>query len=451
MATLAIHGGKPLGAKEKSWANWPISDKKDAELVSRITLSNRWSYDGPFEWKFAEAFTKYQGAKFGLCCANGTVGIQMALEAVGVGAYDEVIVPGMTWQATAAACVDVNAVPVLADIEPDTWNLNVDAVEAAITKKTKAVIVVHLYGGMTDMDRLMKLCKKHNLFLIEDCAHQHGSFWKGKGVGSFGDVSSWSFQESKVLSSGEGGFNMCKTKELFYKLYSLRNCGRPYEAEPPVFGLKKKVGFETALQSGNYRLTEWQAALLLGGLDRLDAQVKLRDENAQYLNAKLAQIPGILPMRRRKEVTQQSYFNFTFRLDTKELKVINAQFGAALNAELSLHDAWEVPYDPLNGCGLYKPLTKPRHNLSAAYWKAINPGRFKLPVCEDLSQASGLAIHHKLLMNSKKDMDMVAAAIKKLVDNIGEVRKLKIGPVKKYTALAQKITVHILRGGNAFV
>src|SRR5690606_8747672 len=126
-----------------------------------------------------------------------------------------------TWQATAAAVADVNAIPILADVEPDTWNLDLDHVESLITKKTRAIVVVHLYGCVTDMDRLQKICKKHQLFLIEDCAHQHGTFWKDKGVGSFGDASSFSFQESKVLSAGEGGFNMCKTKDVFYKLYSL--------------------------------------------------------------------------------------------------------------------------------------------------------------------------------------------------------------------------------------
>lgn len=437
MPKLAIHGGKAIRAKSKKWASWPISDEEDAKRVAALTLTNRWSYDGPVEWQFAEAFTKYQGAKFGMCNANGTVGIQMALEALGVGAYDEVIVPGMTWQATAAACVDVNAIPILTDIEPDTWCLDMDAVEAAITKRTKAIIIVHLYGCMADMDRLQKICKKHNLFLIEDCAHQHGSFWKGKGVGSLGDVSSWSFQESKVLSSGEGGFNMCKTKDLFYRLYSLRNCGRPYEASPPVFGLNKPAKGDTTLQSGNYRLTEWQAAILLGGLKRLDAQVKYRDANAQYLNAQLAGIPGILPMRRRKEVTQQSYFNFTFRVDVKELKVTNTQFNKALNAELNSGDAFEPPYDPLNDCGLYKPLTKVRHKLNPDYWKAINPARFKLPVCEDATKRSGVAVHHVALMNERSDMDLIAAAVRKLVENIDEVRQIKAGEGKKYQALSR--------------
>lgn len=424
MGKLAIHGGKAVRAKSKQWATWPVSDKADAALLAKITGENCWSYDGAREWEFAEKFSAYQTAKYGLCCSNGTVGIQLALEALDIGAYDEVIVPGMTWQATAAACVDVNAIPVLADVEPDTWNLDLDHVESLITKKTRAIIVVHLYGCMTDLTRLSKMCKKHKLHLIEDCAHQHGSFWKGKGVGSFGDVASFSFQESKVMSSGEGGFNTCKTKELFYRLYSLRNCGRPYEASPPVFGLKKAADLETAVQSGNYRITEWQAAILLGALRRLDRQVKERDANAMYLNEQLAEIPGVLPMRRRKAITQQSYFNFSFRIDPKALKVGNAEFHAALNAELNC-GAFEAPYEPLNQCALYKPRTKPRHKLDAAYWKAINPKRFKLPVCHDAHAKSGITVHHSMLMNTRKDMDAVAAAVRKIVDNIDELRQSK--------------------------
>ena len=437
MTKLAICGGKAVVKKSKKWAKWPISDAADAKLVAKITTSNRWSFDGPVEWEFAEKFTAYQGAKYGMCVANGTIGIQIALEALGIGAYDEVIVPAMTWQATAAACVDVNAIPVLVDIEPDTWNLDLDAVEKAITPKTRAVIVVHLYGSMTDMTRLQKICKKHNLFLIEDCAHQHGSFWKGQGVGSLGDISSWSFQESKVLSSGEGGFNMCKTRELFYKLYSLRNCGRPYPADPAVFGLTKPANMQQySLQSGNYRLTEWQAAILLGGLKRLDAQVKQRDINAIYLNSLLAGIPGILPMYRRPEITQQSYFNFAFRLDTKELKVDNKQFSVALNAELGLVDAFEPPYEPINNCGLFRPQTKARHNLSKAYWKAIDITKYKLPVATEAHEKSGVTIHHQLLMNSRSDMEMVASAVKKIVDNIDQLRAVKPGQLKKYQALS---------------
>lgn len=434
MPNLAILGGKAVRGSGPL-ATWPISDAKDAQLVAKIAKSNRWSFDGPYEWDFAQKFTEYQKAKFGLCCANGTVGLSIALEALNIGAYDEVIVPGITWQATASCCLDVNAVPVLTDVEPDSWCLDLAAVEANITPRTRAVIVVHLYGSTCDIDGLVKLCKKHKLALIEDCAHQHGTFWRGQGVGSFGDISSWSFQESKVLSCGEGGFNMCQTKRMFERIYSLRNCGRPYEAEPPVFGMTKAAPGSSALHSGNYRIGEFQAAMLLGGLRRLDAQVKLRDKNAVYLNRQLAEIPGISPMIRRDEITQQSYFNFAFRIDPKELGVDNRAFCAALNAELGFGEGFEPPYDPLNACGLYKPHTKKRHNLSSAYWKAIDPARFKLPVCEDANYRSGVTVHHVMLMNKRQDMDMVAAAVRKLVENKDELKKVKLAKQKKYKAL----------------
>lgn len=428
MDKLALFGGSPVRAENMPWPQWPIHDEEDVKRVAEVTRSNRWSYDGPVEWRFAEAFTKYLGAKRGLCCANGTVAIQLALEALDIGAYDEVIVPGMTWQATAAACIDVNAIPVLVDVEPDTWCLDIDKVEAAITRRTKAVIVVHLYGCMTDMTRLMKLCTQRNLFLIEDCAHQHGSFWKGKGVGSMGDIGCFSFQESKVLSSGEGGFNTCKTKEQFERLYSLRNCGRGYRGD-----------FAHTLQSGNYRLTEWQAALLLGGLGRMDTQVKLRDENAMYLNTLLEKIPGVAPMRRRKEVTQQSYFNFAFRLDLPKLNgVINRQFVPALNAELRVPEAFEPPYDTLNNCSLYKPHTKRRYKISAEYWKAINPKRFKLPACTEATEKSGLVVHHMALMGAKKDMDDIAMAVAKVVEHVEDLRGWDpTSPGRKYRGLAK--------------
>ncbi|HOE64893.1 MAG TPA: DegT/DnrJ/EryC1/StrS family aminotransferase [Candidatus Hydrogenedentes bacterium] len=412
MSQLAVHGGKPVCPKSKPWPQWPIHDEADIKLLASITRTNRWSYDGPIEWKFADAFNAYHKSKWGMCCANGTVAIQLAFEALGIGAYDEVIVPAMTWQATAAAVLDVNAVPVLVDVEPDTWCLDAAKAEAAITKKTKAIIVVHLYGCVPDMTKIKALCKKRNLFLIEDCAHQHGTFIKGKGVGTLGHIGCFSFQESKVLSSGEGGFNMCQDKTLFERLYSLRNCGRGYMGD-----------YTNAIQSGNYRLTEWQAAILLGGLKRLDKQVKLRDKNAIYLNGLLAQIPGIIPMRRRKEVDQQSYFNFAFRLDFAAMGakgISNAQFSAALAAETGLE--FEPPYEPLTQCSLYKPHTKPRYRISAEYWKQINPRRWKAPVCEDAHYNTGIAVHHRMLMGSKHDMDDIATAVAKVVANIDEVR-----------------------------
>lgn len=428
MAKLAINGGAPVRVNTKKWPQWPMHSPGDAALMTKIVKSNRWSYDGPYEFEFADKFIKYAGSKFGLCCANGTIGIQIALEALGIGVGDEVIVPGMTWQATAAAVLDVNAMPILVDVEPSTWCLDLAAVEKAITKKTKAVIVVHLYGSMTDMDKLKALCKRKGLYLVEDCAHQHGAFWKGKMVGALGDISSFSFQESKVMSSGEGGFNMTQNKVLFERLYSLRNCGRGWQDD-----------MTNALQSGNYRITEFQAAILLGALGRLDSECKRRDENAQYLNAKLAKIPGILPMLRRKQITQASYFNFAFRLDWKALgrhDLTNGQFASALAAETGA--SFEPPYEPLNKCGLYKPRTKKRHKLSADFWKGIEPSRFKLPVCEDAHYKSGVVVHHHVLLGGKKDMDDIANGVAKVVENLGELNAdAPSASRKRYRALAK--------------
>ncbi len=425
MSKLAIIGGKAVRDANKLWPRWPIHEERDVKLMADITRSDRWSYDGPHEWDFARAFAQNQDAKHGLCCANGTVAIQLALEALDIGAYDEVIVPGMTWQATAAAVLDVNAVPILTDVEPDTWCIDADAIEAAITKRTKAVIIVHLYGAMSDIARIRRICKKHGLYLIEDCAHQHGAFWKGKGVGSFGDIGCFSFQESKVLSSGEGGFNTTQNKRLFERLYSLRNCGRGW-----------MDNMKHAVQSGNYRLTEWQAGMLMCGLKRLDRQTKLRDSNAQYLNKKLAKIPGILVMRRRKEITRASYFNFAFRLDWKQIPakgLTNSHFCLSLVAELN--GAWEPPYEPLNNCGLYKPHTKRRHKIDPNYWKQINPKRFKLPVCKDAHGKSGVAVHHHVLMGTKSDMDDIVNAVAKTVEHIDELKKAPKATLDKYRAL----------------
>lgn len=405
MTKLAIDGGRPVRSKNAKWPTWPVSDASDSTLLAKITRSKRWSYDGPYEEEFANAFSKYVDARHGLCCANGTVAIQLALEALGIGAYDEVIVPGLTWQATAAACIDVNAVPVLVDVEPDTWCLAVELAEAAITQRTKAIIAVHLYGCMPDMSALKRVCKKYGIFLIEDCAHQHGTSWKGKGIGSLGDVGCFSFQESKVLSSGEGGFITCRTKRVFERLYSLRNCGR---------GLGNRMG--NTLQSGNYRITEWQAGVLLGGLKRLDDQVTRRDANAMYLNSLLDGITGIAPLYRREEVTRQSYFNFAFRIASKSLGgTTNTAFCHALNAELRIeNEGFERPYEPLNDCELYKPQTKKRHALNEEYWKAIDPRRFKLPVCKGIRERTGIVVHHRFLMGTRKDMDDIAEAVDKI-------------------------------------
>lgn len=263
----AVLGGEPVGRLPD--AQWPVYGGRERELLSQVLDSGEWAYDGPLEADFERRFAEVQTARYGLCVANGTVALQLALEALDVGVGDEVIVPGFTWQATAAAVLDVNAVPVLVDSEPETYCIDPSLVEAAITPRTRAIIVVHLYGSLTDMDSILDIARRHNLYVIEDCAHSHGSQWNGRGAGSLGDIGCFSFQLSKTLTAGEGGFVTTNDPSLRELLYSLRNCGRR----------RAGAGDEhwRPIQSGNYRMTEWQAAVLLGQLERFEDQARRWD------------------------------------------------------------------------------------------------------------------------------------------------------------------------------
>ena len=200
--------------------------------------------------------------------ANGTITLQLALEACGIGWGDEVIVPGLTWQATAASVLDVNAVPVLVDVTEDTWCIDPSEIEKAITPRTKAVIPVHLYDCMADMEAILSIARKHNLRVIEDCAHKQGGEINGKKAGNFGDIGSFSFQLSKLMTAGEGGALTVSCPELYEKLDALRNCGRRPEQ---IMGEERGEGHYgdegNFIQSGNYRQTDFQAALLIESLN----------------------------------------------------------------------------------------------------------------------------------------------------------------------------------------
>lgn len=421
MSKLAINGGSPVrDTKTNPWPKWPVFDEKEEKSLIETLRSGVWSYNGPKETEFNRLFAEYTGTKYALSAANGTVTLQMALEACGIGVGDEVILPGLTWQATAATVIDVNATPVLVDVCQDTWCIDPAEVEKAITPRTKAIIPVHLYGNFSDMDEILKIAAKHKLFVIEDCAHKHGGEWNGKKAGSIGDIGSFSFQLSKHLTAGEGGVLTTNSFELFEKLDALRNCGRrPEDPDAPKVDKSggQYVDVGNFIQSGNYRITEFQAAILIEGLKRLPEQNRVRDENAVYLNTLLKSIPGILPMRRDKRETKEAYFNFSFRYVSAEFKNLSVQkFRAALSAELGIEVA--PSYIPLNNCSLYNPHTKPaRHKLNDKYWSEIDPSGFRLPVSEKIHNEESACIHHKILMGTMGDMDSIAAAIRKVYDN----------------------------------
>jgi len=424
MKTLAVLGGSPVrDAKTNPWPKWPVWDDKEEKALLDVLNSGVWSYNGPKEMEFDKNFAEFTGVKYAIAAANGTVTLQMALEACGIGVGDEVILPGLTWQATAATIVDVNATPVIVDVCEDSWCIDPKAVEAAITPRTKAIVPVHLYGSFSNMDEIMRIAKEHNLYVIEDCAHKHGGEWNGKKAGSIGDVGSFSFQLSKHLSAGEGGVVTTNNFELAEKLDALRNCGRRPE------GMSESVDKGAGLysdegnfyQGGNFRITEFQAAILIEGLKRLPEQNATRDANGMYLNTLLADIPGVQPMKRDDRETKEAYFNFAFRYNKDEFKGLPVQkFREALTAEIGIQVS--PSYEPLNKCSLYQPHTKPsKHKLSEEYWAAIDPRRFDLPVCDRVYFEESVCIHHKILLGTKADMDMIAAAIQKIYNSAEEL------------------------------
>lgn len=411
---LAIHGGDPVkNIAERPWPSWPVWDDSEMRYLREVMESGVWSYNGPKEQECIRAWKAYTGSHHAFLVANGTISIQLALEACGIGYGDEVIVPGLTWQATAAAVLDVNAIPILVDVEPDTWCMDPQCVQQAITERTKAIIPVHLYGNMTDMDAILAIAGKHNLYIIEDAAHKHGAYWRDTAAGSLGNIGSFSLQLSKVLTAGEGGILTTNDLDLGVRLDALRNCGR----RPSNMIVDKSSGqygeIGDFIQSGNYRITEFQAAVLLGQLSRLEQQNTLRRKNADLLDSMISRIPGMLPMRKDPRETKRTYFKYAWRYDEAMAGIPSESFRKALSAELGVQV--ESCYQPLNNCSLYRPHTKNRHKLNDAYWKAIDPSRFELPVCWEAYATKAITLPQPLLLASEENINLIGKAIEKVM------------------------------------
>lgn len=298
------------------------------------------------------------------------------------------------------------------------------AVKKAITPRTKAIMPVHLYDGYADMDAILDLARKHNLRVIEDCAHKHGGEWDGVKAGNMGDIGSFSFQLSKLMTAGEGGALTTSDPELYEKLDALRNCGR--RPEPPAESTDQGAGFYgdegNFIQSGNYRQTDFQAGILLAQLERLPEQNRIREANIHYLNAALADLPGVAPMAHSPKEKMGACFNYSFRYNTAKFKFLPVQrFREAMKAELGFE--LDACYEPLNACALYAPHTKPsRYRLSEQHWRAVDPKRFDLPVCHQVFQESSVCVHHAVLLGSQDDMDQIIRAIQKILDHASELQ-----------------------------
>ncbi len=278
--------------------SWPQAGEREAELLGEVLRSPQWGGFHPFVEQFERSFAAYQQAAFGISTFNGTVSLELALTVLGIGQGDEVIVPAISFVSTAMAVSRVGAIPVFVDIEPDTFNIDPIQVKQAISSRSKAVLAVHFGGALCDIATLQKICSDHDLYLLEDAAHAQGSEWNGKRAGSFGIAGSFSFQNGKVLTAGEGGLLVTSDEAFAEKARCLANCGR-------VAG---KNFYEHDNLGTNYRLTGWQAAVLLAQFERLPEQIVRRSSNAALLKREMADVPEIAWQREIPGTTQNSFY-----------------------------------------------------------------------------------------------------------------------------------------------
>lgn len=408
MARLALAGGTPV--RTAPFPRWPDFDERERALLLEALEARSWGgypFPNAMAERFGAAFAAAHDARHAFAVANGTIAIEIALVAAGLRPGDEVIVPAYTFEASAAPVLRLGAVPVFVDVLPDTYCVDPAAAEAAITPRTRALLPVHLAMCLADMDAMRSLAAKHGLRVIEDCAHAHGAKWKGKGAGSLGHAGAFSLQTSKLLTAGEGGVVTTSDDEVAERAETYTNCGRASRTDR--FG-HRLLGF-------NYRLTEFQAAVLLGQLEKLPAQTALRARRAERLSKGLAAIPGLSLLRPDPRQTTPAFYHYVFKYDAAAFGGASRdRFVAALEAE-------GVPCDGL----FYEPVYRSTlFDVDPATFPALG-GHLpwegaRCPVAEKAAFEESVWLHHRILLGTEKDVDSVLDAIAKIRAGVDELR-----------------------------
>jgi dTDP-4-amino-4,6-dideoxygalactose transaminase len=411
MSELAILGGSPV--RNRPFSPWPEYLPADAERLQQVLESRHWGgYPVPsrLAGEFAERFAQLHGAKYGLCVSNGTIALIAALSAAGVRFGDEVIVPAYTWDGTATAVLFAGGVPVFADIDPDTYCLDVESVRQAITPRTRAILPVHLAMRFADMDSLLVLAREHGLRVIEDCAHAHGGQYKGSGAGSMGDLGCFSFQESKLMTAGEGGIVITSELRSFEHLQSQVNCGRASMTDQ----------YKQRVLGSNYRITELQAALLLGQLEVLPDMAARRARSAKMLSAALASIDGVRPLPPQPEITRATFYCYVFQYRPTEPAISRDLFAAALDAEGIPCDGRF--YEAVYRSDLFFASPEISPQLCTDRTHPVDYTEVHCPVSERAAYDEAVWLPQFLLIGGDSDVEDVARGVTKVMKNLEELR-----------------------------
>jgi dTDP-4-amino-4,6-dideoxygalactose transaminase len=408
MPELAINGGTPV--RGTPYPAWPAPDDEYVAAVTDVVRSGAWGgwpEPGLKGAGFEEVFAAYQGAAHGILMMNGTVTMEVACKALDIGWGDEVIIPALTFAATAYAPMAAGALPVMVDVTPGTWTLDPDLAEAAITDRTKAIMPVHLGHQMADMDRIMEIAQKHGLAVIEDCAHAHGQQWKGQGAGCIGDFGSFSHQSSKILTSGEGGTLLTSDEALARRAHSLIDCGRAKDPEEKEYTL-----------GANYRLSELNAALLVVAMRKFPAQQAERAVTGKAFEAMAAQIPGVRVMPHDERITRWSFYNYVLAIEPDRFGgATNEVVCAAMEAE---GIPAEVQYPSMNRYELFQPSLS-RLPVAVEYAERLDPSRMSFPVAEAAGQRESVYFMENVFRDGTQGIEDAAEALAKIQGNATEL------------------------------
>lgn len=411
---LAVDGGAPIRAG-RAWPVWPQYDAGTERALLAALRSSRWSVswyapDGgkSRERRFAEEFARYTGAAYGVSVDHGSSALVIALEALGVGPGDEVIVPALTWVAPATAVLRVGALPVLVDVDPGTGCLTADHVRDALSERTRAVIAVHLACTAAPVDELAALAGETGVALIEDCSQAHGTRWNGSALGTFGDIGVFSLGAAKTLAAGEAGAAVTDDPALYRRMLMLRADSRGYLADAPRPGEYELVE-DCEIMGGNYCMSELTAGVLLDQLPRLDTQHAHRAVRAGELEAGLAARAGLGAIPVPAQVDRRAVYEFGIRFEPGVFGAAPVErVAAALTAELGTKVY--PPRPPLHRSALLRPRTKARF---ARIWDdASTSGRTFAGA--DHYREHTLLLHHSVLLGERGDIDDLLAALDKV-------------------------------------
>jgi dTDP-4-amino-4,6-dideoxygalactose transaminase len=400
MAELALTGGKK--AKHKAFPLWPQFDDQERKALQEVLESRIWwRTPGTKTLAFEQEFARFHGARHGIAVTNGTAALEVTMSALGIGPGDEVIVPDFTFVATASAVLYAGALPVMVDVSPETYCLDPQLTEAVVTPKTKVIIAVHMGGNPADLDPLVALAKRKNMALVEDSSHAHGTEWNGRRIGTFGTAGTFSFQSSKLMTAGEGGIIITNDDAFERRARSVHDCGR----------MPGEWFYSHYINGSNYRLSEWQGAILGAQLTRVDTQTLRRHRNARLLDNLLGKIPGITPQKLAAGCTRNGQYAYIFHADSKQFAGVSID--RLIQAMIAEGIPNQASYPPVHLLDVFKngeyrkrlcgSQATERHAFLEADYPATHRGAWET-----------IWIPQPALLGDEEDMQEIAAALGKI-------------------------------------